>query len=260
VSIHRFASGTLKAVLADHLQAEQRSLEGEVEDLKIARQSTDRRERGRAEKRYAEIQKQLAELLDYSRGLTEIAEKGPPPVDAGTPRREADAPFEMDLDDGVMVSSAALWPLLSPQWNKPAQWWKELAKAEGKKDYDWSHLAARYFPARVEAKCVADPSLAVAHGSFWRHHPERAYAWELRLQDEIAPGFTIDEAGSDAARERFLREEPERAEAIRKKEADRRRRKALRTGGSSGELFAEAEPDAEAEEIEETEGPEDADA
>ncbi|MBK8596377.1 MAG: BREX-6 system adenine-specific DNA-methyltransferase PglX [Holophagales bacterium] len=254
VSIHRFASGTLKAVLADHLQAEQRSLEGEVEDLKIARQSTDRRERGRAEKRYAEIQKQLAELLDYSRGLTEIAEKGPPPVDAGTPRREADAPFEMDLDDGVMVSSAALWPLLSPQWNKPAQWWKELAKAEGKKDYDWSHLAARYFPARVEAKCVADPSLAVAHGSFWRHHPARAYAWEQRLQDEIEPKFTIDEAGSDEARERFLREQPEQAEAIRRKEADRRRRKALRTAGSSGELFCEgADTGGETVEAEETE-------
>lgn len=261
VSIHRFASGTLKAVLADHLQAEQRSLEGEVEDLKVARQSTDRRERGRAEKRYAEIQKQLAELLDFSRGLAEIAEKGPPPVDAGTPRREADAPFEMDLDDGVMVNSAALWPLLSPQWNKPAQWWKELAKADGKKDYDWSHLAARYFPARVEAKCAADPSLAVAHGSFWRHHPERAYAWELRLQDEIEPTFTIDEMGSDEARQRLLREEPERAEAIRRKEADRRRRKALRTAGSSGELFGEgADTGGETEETQETDKTEEADA
>lgn len=261
VSIHRFASGTLKAVLADHLQAELRTLEGEVEDLKVARQSTDRRERGRAEKRYAEIQKQLAELLDFSRGLTEIAEKGPPPVDTGTPRREADAPFEMDLDDGVMVNSAALWPLLSPQWNKPAQWWKELAKADGKKDYDWSHLAARYFPARVEGKCAADPSLAVAHGSFWRHHPERAYAWELRLQDEIEPTFTIDEAGSDEARARLLREEPERAEAIRGKEADRRRRKALRAGGSSGELFGEgADTGGETEETHESEETEEADA
>ena len=244
VSIHRFGPDTLKAVLADHLQPELRTLEGELEDLKAARQASDRRERGRAEKRYAEIQKQLIELLDFVGALRQVAEKGPPPVDASTPPREADAPFEMDLDDGVMVNAAALWPLLAPQWGKPAQWWKELAKAEGKKDYDWAHLAARYFPARVETKCQADPSLSVAHGSFWRLHPARAYAWELRLKDEIGPDFTIDEEGSDAARERFLAEEPERAADLRKKEQDRKRRKLLRTGGSSEELFDE---EAEAE-------------
>lgn len=245
MSIHRFGPDTLKAALADHLRPELRTLEGEVEDLKAARQSADRRERGRAEKRFAEIQKQLAELLDFVRGLQEVAEKGPPPVDAATPPREADASFAMDLDDGVMVNAAALWPLLSPQWSKPAQWWKELAKAEGKKDYDWAHLSARYFPARVESKCAADPSLAVAHGSFWRLHPARAYAWELRLQDESGPGFTIDEVGSDEARRRFLIEEPKQAAEIRKKEEDRRRRKALRTGGTSEELFEEGAETAE---------------
>jgi len=35
-----------------------------------------------------------------------------------------------------------------------------------------------------------DPSLAVAHGSFWKY-PQKAYAWELRLQDEIRAGFAI---------------------------------------------------------------------
>jgi hypothetical protein len=69
----------------------------------------------------------------------------------------------MDLDDGVMVNSAVLWPLLEPQWKDPKKWWKELATAQGKKDYDWSHLAARYFPTRVGQKCHDDPSLAVAH-------------------------------------------------------------------------------------------------
>ena len=99
----------------------------------------------------------------------------------------------MDLDDGVMVNSAALWPLLEPQWKEPKKWWKELATAQGKKDYDWSHLAARYFPTRVDAKCQQDPSLGVAHGCFWRYHPARAWAWELRLQDEIGPDFRIEE-------------------------------------------------------------------
>ena len=139
-----------------------------------------------------------------------------------------------------MVNIAALWPLLlSPQWTKPAQWWKELAKGEGRKDYDWAHLSARYFPARIDAKCRKDPSLAVAHGRFWAYHPARAYSWELRLQDEIRPDFTIDEAGSDEARERFLAEYPAEAAEIRRKEATRRERKARRT--DAGELFAAAE-------------------
>ncbi len=107
-----------------------------------------------------------------------------------------------DLDDGVMINSAALWPLLDPQWKDPKKWWKELAAAKGKKDYDWSHLAMRYWPTRVDAKCQEDPSLGVAHGCFWRYHPARAWAWELRLQDEIGPDFQHRRAALRPARPR----------------------------------------------------------
>ncbi len=61
------------------------------------------------------------------------------------------------------------------------------------KDYDWSHLAVRYFPSRVDEKCRKDPSLAVAHGCFWKHHPEKAYQWKLRLNNEIGPDFKLEE-------------------------------------------------------------------
>jgi hypothetical protein len=134
----------------------------------------------------------------------------------------------MDLDDGVMVNSAGLWPLLEPQWKDPKKWWRELATAQGRKDYDWAHLAARYFPARVREKCVKDPSLAVAHKCFWELHPAKAYAWELRLQDEIRPDFMIDEPGSDEARARFLRDHASEARDILAKEAQRRARKAAK--------------------------------
>ncbi len=76
---------------------------------------------------------------------------------------------------------AALWPLLELQWKDPKKWWKELANAQGKKDYDWAHLAKRYWPTRVDAKCQDDPSLGVAHACFWKYHPAKGYAWELRL-------------------------------------------------------------------------------
>ena len=51
----------------------------------------------------------------------------------------------------------------------------------------------RYWPSRVNEKCQEDPSLSVAHSCFWRYHPERAWAWELRLQQEIGPDFRIEE-------------------------------------------------------------------
>src|SRR5690606_14985261 len=101
----------------------------------------------------------------------------------GTPR-EVDARYLPDLDDGVMINSAALWPLLEPQWKDPKKCWKELSTAQGKKD--WSHLAVRYWPTRVDAKCVEDPSLGVAHGCFWRYHP--APAWGCASRTRSARG------------------------------------------------------------------------
>lgn len=149
----------------------------------------------------------------------------------------------MDLDDGVMVNSAALWPLLEPQWKEPKKWWKELATAQGKKDYDWSHLAARYFPTRVREKCHQDPSLAVAHKCFWELHPAKAYAWELRLQDEIRPDFTFDEPNSNTARNQFLTDHPQTAAEIRATEQKRRDRKASKSedDSNSGPLFDNAD-------------------
>lgn len=241
VSIHRWKDDTLNLLLAEHLVPLRRRYEGEMTDLRTERATASNR--NRAERRYGEVQKLLEELNDFIAKVTDIAEQGPPPLDSKTPAREVDARYAMDLDDGVMVNSAALWPLLEPQWKDPKKWWKELAAAQGKKDYDWSHLAARYFPTRVRKKCETDPSLAVAHGCFWTLHPAKAYAWELRLQDEIRPEFTIDEAGSDEARERFLAEHAEEAAEIEAAERRRRERKAARGGEeeAAGPLFQEGD-------------------
>ncbi len=149
-------------------------------------------------------------------------------------------PYGGEEYDGVMVNSAALWPLLLPQWKDPKKWWKQLATAKGRKDYDWSHLAARYFPTRVADKCKEDPSLAVAHKCFWRLWPEKACAWELRLQDEIRLDFTIDEPGSEEAAGTFLAEHPDKAEEILAAEVKRRERKAKKEAkdrGTDGPLF-----------------------
>ncbi|GCL39447.1 hypothetical protein SR1949_45730 [Sphaerospermopsis reniformis] len=53
----------------------------------------------------------------------------------------------------------------------------------------------------------------------------KAYEWELRLQDEIAPDFTIDEIDSHQLRKDFIDKNPELVEEIIEKEEKRRERK-----------------------------------
>ncbi len=250
-AIHRWHDGTLDEVRV-LLKDERKVLDGELEDVKLARATGDTKTRGAGEKRQEELRALLTELDEFTARVEAVSERGAPPSPGGKPRN-ADARFVMDLDDGVMVNAAALWPLLDPQWKDPVKWWKELCDPKGRKDYDWSHLAARYFPARVDGKCKTDPSLAVAHGCFWRYHPARAYAWELRLQDEIGPDFLIREAGSDDARTRFLEEQPDLAREIEDKEQRRRERKAAKASADAEDEDGDADDsDAEADQTEES--------
>ncbi len=149
--------------------------------------------------------------------------------------REVDARYEMDLDDGVMINSAALWPPLEPQWKDPKKWWKELANTDGKKDYDWAHLAKRYFPDRVDGKCKGDPSLAVAHGCFWKYHAEKAYQWELRLQDEIRPTSRSTRTAPTRPAPRSRRSSRTRSRSWSPKQHQRRQRKKAKAGESDAD-------------------------
>jgi hypothetical protein len=225
IPIHQWTDNTLQTLLADHLLPDQTHLIGEINDLMAARNQPDTKASAAAEKRYSELCKFQEELQDLISKVQAIAERGAPPTKSSDPNREVDATFKMDLDDGVMINSAALWTLLEPQWTKPKTWWSELSTAQNKKDYDWSHLAARYFPQRVDEKCQKDPSLAVAHSVFWKYHPAKAYEWELRLQDEISPDFHIEEPDSQSLRDAFIRANPELVLDIRQKEQKRRERK-----------------------------------
>jgi hypothetical protein len=231
INIHRWNADTLRVLLADQLHPALARLDGEIDDLRTARDGADKKAARAAEKRFDSVKKWRDELAAFIGAVEQCAEKGPPPTDSKCPARAVDARYDPDLDDGVMINSAALWPLLEPQWKEPKKWWKELASSQGKKDYDWSHLAMRYWPDRVDQKCQGDPSLGVAHGCFWRYHPARAWAWELRLEDEIGPDFRIDEApyrgdgGSGVHRAAYLEAQHEDALQAVEKEALRRRRK-----------------------------------
>jgi hypothetical protein len=67
----------------------------------------------------------------------------------------------------------------------------------------------------------------------------KAYAWELRLQDEIRPDFTIDEPSSNEARATFLADHAREAREIFAKELKRRERKSAKADdeGEVGPLF-----------------------
>ena len=234
VNIHRMDERTLKVLLADHLIPARSRIDGELDDLRQVRDSEDRKAARYADARIGKLTRWREELQEFISAVEQCADHGAPPTEGRCPAREQDAVYVPDLDDGVMINSAALWPLLEPQWKDPKKWWKELASAQGKKDYDWAHLAMRYWPSRVDEKCHGDPSLAVAHGCFWRYHPERAWAWELRLQQEIAPDFRIEEVpyrlgGKDLGDEgdaphrlTWLSDHPAEALAAVEKEATRR--------------------------------------
>ncbi len=224
-SIHRFTDRTLHILLADHLHPALTRIEGELNDLREARDGADKKAARAAEKQLDKLIKAKDELATFVADVEQCADRGPLPTDPKCPAREKDARYAPDLDDGVMINASALWKLLEPQWKDPKKWWKELATADGKKDYDWAHLAMRYFPARVDAKCQGDPSLGVAHGCFWRYHPGRAWAWELRLQDEIGPEFRITEGDDAPQREAWIRDHAQEALAAVEKEALRRVKK-----------------------------------
>jgi hypothetical protein len=175
VNIHRMDERTLKVLLADHLIPARSRIDGELDDLREVRDSEDRKAARAADTRIGKLTRWREELQKFISAVEQCADHGAPPTDGRCPAREQDAVYAPDLDDGVMINSAALWPLLEPQWKDPNKWWKELASTQGKKDYDWAHLAMRYWPTRVDQKCQNDPSLAVAHGCFWLYHPERAW-------------------------------------------------------------------------------------
>ena len=230
-TIHRWTAGTLRDLAADHLRPALVRLTNDVATLRETRDGADKNASRNAEKRLAKVKPALDELTEFIAAVEACAEAGPHPTDAACKPRQVDARYVPDLDDGVMINSAALYPLLAPQWKDPAKWWKELSSPTDKKHYDWAHLAMRYWPDRVDARCKEDPSLGVAHGCFWAYHPKRAWAWELRLQDEIGPDFRIVEGpyrgdGGDAGhRAAYLRECVIEALATVEAEVLRRRRK-----------------------------------
>ncbi|HHH11374.1 MAG TPA: hypothetical protein ENK23_04800 [Sorangium sp.] len=228
-AIHRWQDDTLQILLDEHLVPERQRLEKALKAARISRQS---RPHGASKDNDEPLASLVAELREFIECVAQVAQRGPPAAELNGAARERDACYAMCLSDGVMVNSAALWPLLWPQWKEPKKYWRNLCSRQGPKGkhFDWSAAAARYFPTRVEEGCASDPVVAVAHRRLWRHHPEVAYRWELTLGDGCTPTFS--EPNAAHWRKRFMAHAPDVADAIRRRHDTlvRRRTKKRRAG------------------------------
>jgi hypothetical protein len=187
VNIHKWNDGTLNSILANYLNPDRSLLEHRIKRLREERHAAeDSRQINAMEREIADLDKLLEELNVFTAKVTQLSTRGPAPD-----IQEVEAPYVMDLDDGVMVNSAALWELVLPLWKDPKKWWQSLSAPKGKKDFDWSHLAMRYWPERVMEKVKQDPSLAVAHSDYGAHkgrdlfkelHPEAAQKWDAQQE------------------------------------------------------------------------------
>jgi len=182
-NIHQWNNGTLQTVLAEFLMPEKRKFELRIDEMQKRKVGIqNKKELNDLEKTITSHSRWNDELDEFIIATARIAEKGP-----NSKAQERPMSYVMDLDDGVMINSAALWELLYPFWKDPKKWWGHLEKPVGKNDYDWSHFAMRYWPKRVWQKLEKDPSLAVAHSDYGEYkgrdlfkelHPEMAKKWE----------------------------------------------------------------------------------
>ena len=127
-----------------------------------------------ADDRYDAVLKYHRELTEFIANVQQCADKGPPPTDNKCPEREVDARYDPDLDDGVMINSAALWPLLEPQWKDPKKWWKQLALANPER-------ATRITIGRIW-RCVTSPSVSIRNAK-----PIRHWAWPTGVSGNTTP-------------------------------------------------------------------------
>ncbi len=111
------------------------------------------------------------------------------------------------IDHGVILRLAPLWELL-PLWkSEPKKYWERPARG----DFDWSHIAMKYWPDRVREKCKTNKSFVIAHG-LERISGGRLAAvsalWVPRLPDDVLYDMIYDVLGD------FGTQMSERSEAM----------------------------------------------
>jgi hypothetical protein len=130
-----------------YLDTKRNAVTLEIQDVEAHIKQSAGGERKKLEKRLAELRDLAEELAQFAKDLEEITRSGYEP--------------EPDwIDDGVILRMAPLWKVI-PLWkSEPKKFWERLEAGE----FDWSHIAMKYWPKRVRDACRKNKSFAIAHG------------------------------------------------------------------------------------------------
>jgi hypothetical protein len=141
----RLTRDTLFVVQRKYLDGKIRFTQQALAEARVnAEQAASARERRALNKAADDLEKVMADLAEFGKRLKAVTDRG----------------YDPDIDDGVILNLAPLADVI-PAWSKePQKYWAGLEAG----DYDWAHLAMKYWPDRVKKKCKTDKSLAIAHG------------------------------------------------------------------------------------------------
>jgi len=138
---------TLYVLQRDYLDHKRNGLRFQIGDLRGQAEPLSGAARKRVERDIDRATQLLDEVSEFAATMERVV-------------REGYEPEPNWIDDGVILRMAPLWELI-PIWKRePKKYWERLERG----DYDWSHIAMRYWPDRVREACKANESYAIAHG------------------------------------------------------------------------------------------------
>jgi hypothetical protein len=143
----RVDRSTLYVLQRDYLDHKLNGLRLQIGDLRVQLEGKEGRARKQVERRIDQATQLLDEVTEFAQTMERVV-------------REGYEPEPSWIDDGVILRMAPVWELI-PIWKRePKKYWERLQRG----DYDWSHIAMRYWPERVQEKCKENKSFAIAHG------------------------------------------------------------------------------------------------
>jgi len=138
---------TLYVLQRDYLDHKLNGLRLHIGDLAAQLEGREGRARKQVEQQIDKASQLLDEITEFAQAMERVV-------------REGYEPAPDWIDDGVILRLAPLRELI-PIWKRePQKYWERLQQG----DYDWSHIAMRYWPERVREKCTTNKSFAIAHG------------------------------------------------------------------------------------------------
>ena len=138
---------TLYVLQRDYLDHKLNGLRLHIGDLTAQLAGEEGLARKQVERQIDKATQVLDEIAEFAQTMERVV-------------REGYEPAPDWIDDGVILRLAPLWELIPIWWREPKKYWECLQQG----DYDWSHIAMRYWPERVREKCKTNKSFAIAHG------------------------------------------------------------------------------------------------